>query len=508
MATAPSNQFRQMNLTGGYNLSKTTKFVGYWSQGVGTQTEAYLPAGTGPVKSTWVVPRTNLGGEVVSTTYGLKLTSRPVSSLNLGAAYKYDERQNNSSVDSYTTPFNPQDGTLATTNFPYNLAYSRKLRQLNLDADWAFNQGQAVKLGVEKQDNTRWCNNLPTSYKSGTTVVPVGSCVNASDLSETTSRLEYRNSMVENVTGRIGFASSNRTASTYGPDVPFYNADIYTRFIMTDRKRDKIRTSVSWAPAETVDLTVNFESTQDRFALRRNPSGFFDLGLDSVDSKAFNLDATFVVSENVSVNAFFSIDDISSLLKGSGASSAAAANTALAAVAGGAFWNADINDRVETIGLSFQAANLMGSKLDLTGSYIRSKGTSPYALTTGSYLAYSSGATTGVSNTLVKNAVTGYPETFSTSESLSLTGKYQVSKKSAVKVVLTRETLASADPAYYLGLQMGAANAQVAGSSTAKVNNTLINATSVYPYSTLMPTNEQAPTYSVTAIGVSYIFSF
>ena len=86
--------------------------------------------------------------------------------------------------------------------------------------------------------------------------------------------------------------------------------------------------------------------------------------------------------------------------------------------------------------------------------------------------------------------------------------KYELNKTSAIRLSYVYQKLASADPILYNGLQAGAATAQVAGSATAKVNGTAVTINNVYAISALMPTNEQAPNYSITAIGIAYIYSF
>ncbi len=515
-ATAPGNEFHQWYLTAGYNFGNNTKLVANASHGRNTQTETYLPAGTvsaatGTTPTTWVVPRTNLGGEVITTDYSLKLTSRPIRSLNLLASYKESKRDNNSSVASYTTPFNPQDGQIAVTNFPYNLAYSRDLKQGNVEADWSFSRGQAVKLAYETLDVNRWCNGMPAS---------AASCVNASDASEKSTRVEYRNAMWETVNGRISYVNSERTASTYVSNVSYYAGDLLTRFNMTDRARDKVRAALNWAPTETLDFSVTYEDTKDSYTLGRNPTGNLLLGLESMHSTAWNLDATLRLSEKVSLNAFYSDEDMSSLLRGDGASNTTADTNALNAVAGGAYWSVDMRDKVKTWGLNLRATELMGGKLDLSAGYLSSRGTSPYAVTAASYLAYSSGAlptlpAQTLTNTLIRNAVPGFPDTYANSDAINLTAKYVYTKNTTIKLSFLHQKYSSADPAFYNGLQAGAVNAQAAPSlstsgvsATTKVNGTLLPANSVFPYSTLFPSNEQAPNYTVNAIGLGFVYSF
>ncbi len=90
MASAPSNEFHQFNLNGGYNFSPTTKLVANASYARNTQNDSYITDSSMPLG----VPVDSLDGLVVTTTFDAKLTSRPMDHLRLNVAYKYDNHDN------------------------------------------------------------------------------------------------------------------------------------------------------------------------------------------------------------------------------------------------------------------------------------------------------------------------------------------------------------------------------------------------------------------------------
>lgn len=231
-STAPSNQFHQLSLTGGYNFDKTTRLVANASYGRNTQNQSFLSDA-----STVVVPQSSLNGLVVTKNLGLKLTARPVQDLNVTAGYKYDLRDNRTPVNTYQYSdvneavsatnarlvaggtVNPWPGLLFAQNANANRPYSKKVNQANFEADYAFTKGQAVKAGYDYQKTDRWCN--------GTWI----DCMDAATTKDNTLRVEYRNTMVENLTGRANFAYSERRISNYNENaflalVPFANVPI------------------------------------------------------------------------------------------------------------------------------------------------------------------------------------------------------------------------------------------------------------------------------------------
>jgi MtrB/PioB family decaheme-associated outer membrane protein len=214
ISSAPDNDFHQILLTGGYNFSPATKLVMNASYGRNTQDEAFVTAGQNaqfPIG----VPTSSLNGKVVTTAFNAKLTTKPVKGLNVVAGYKYDDRDNQTPVNTYffqdanearasaASAFNAALGLPPNTlgsniNIYANRPYSKKVNQFDIDADYVVARGQAVKVGYEYQQIDRKCD---------------GSWINCSDAPRTrenTLRAEWRANAVENVGGRLAYAYSER----------------------------------------------------------------------------------------------------------------------------------------------------------------------------------------------------------------------------------------------------------------------------------------------------------
>jgi MtrB/PioB family decaheme-associated outer membrane protein len=225
-ATPPSNQMHQLNVTGGYKFSPTTKLVTDASYARGTQDQAYLgesmPTTAAPAAlgGSWL-PTNSLHGLVITKSFDLKLTHKPFNDLNLAAAYKYNDRHNETPVNTYI--FQDLNGATAG-NSAYNLplglpanaigagnnggilanrALSKTVNQVNLDADYRLTKEQTVKLGYDWQKIERYCD--------GSWI----DCATADATKENTLRAEWRIKPTEDLSARVAYAYSERRAGTY-----------------------------------------------------------------------------------------------------------------------------------------------------------------------------------------------------------------------------------------------------------------------------------------------------
>jgi len=213
MASEPSNQFNQFSVTGGYKISANTKFVVNGSYGRNTQNDAFLgPATAANGQLAFGLPSPSLQGVVLTSAFGAKLTARPNKKWDLSAAYKYDNRENQTPVHTYlfqdanesksgVSAFAGLNGLPATlgsnTNIYQNRAYSKQTNQLNLQSEYAIAKKQWLQTGYDWQRIDRRC--------SGAWI----NCADAPTTHENTLRAEWRKSM-GNLTARLGYAYSWR----------------------------------------------------------------------------------------------------------------------------------------------------------------------------------------------------------------------------------------------------------------------------------------------------------
>jgi MtrB/PioB family decaheme-associated outer membrane protein len=397
ISSAPGNQFHQLNLTGGYDYSPTTRLAIDAALGRSTQNESFLSDATAPV-----VPVSSANALVVSKTLNLKLTSRPNAALQLSAGYKLDDRDNRTPVNTYqfsdanqtVAPLNTFNGAVVAQNANANQPYSKRMHKIELGADYRLATGQFIKVGDEYQTTERWC--------AGSWI----DCADATTTKENTLRLEYRNSVIDNLSGRVSLEHGRRSVDNYNENaflslVPHANVSptgapggatayatmvanglngwgpnsgfnpvapagsalafffpgnnalsnaLYAnenriselpgmrRYNMADRSRDKLRTALNWQANEQWDVQggINFQTDDYTHSV---------YGLKQSRGWSLNLDASYQASDSLNINAFYTLEDQHAKSAGNTytANSNGASVNGFTAVSGGCF--ADIATR-------------------------------------------------------------------------------------------------------------------------------------------------------------------
>lgn len=372
MSSAPGNDFSQVSVTGGVNITRTTKVVASGSYGRNTQNDAFLTDATTPV-----VPVSSLNGLVVSTAFSARLTARPSRKLNVTAGYKFDNHANRTAINIYqyadagealsananfpAGPNNPFGAVLAQ-NANANRPYSRKLNQFTSDADLAIAKGQWIKGGYDFEKIDRACD--------GSWI----SCADAATTSEKTLRAEWRVNLGEDLSARLGYAYSTRRTPNYNENaflalVPYANVSplaatggatalslmtangwngwgpalgyaattgntnvffpsnnalanaMYAnnnriselpgmrRYYVADRNRDKVRSSLIWQASESLSFQGGLDLNADTF-----PSSTY--GVQNARGWALDVDGTYALGDSLTINAFYTYEHQGSLTAG------------------------------------------------------------------------------------------------------------------------------------------------------------------------------------------------
>ena len=146
-ALAPDNQFHQLALSGAYLLPYRSRLSGTFSIGRMSQNQDFQPYTVNPALGA-ALPRSSLDGEVWVSTGKLKIDSRPVRKLQLSAEYRYDERDNETPVDTYDYIVADSFAGTPVRNNP--LSYTRN--QVDLTANYRINTSMSLRGGY-KYDN-------------------------------------------------------------------------------------------------------------------------------------------------------------------------------------------------------------------------------------------------------------------------------------------------------------------------------------------------------------------
>ena len=387
ITTAPSNQFHQLTLNGSYALTSDTKFSGALAYGRGTQNDA-LQNNPGMAAA---LPESSAHATLITESLNLKLLSRPTKDLSLTGAYKFDERDNHTPVQTFyfydvgvaasaTSPFSTTALPLGSNiNINANRPYSKKVNQVDLDADYALGHGQAIRVGGQYQKTDRWCN--------GTWIA----CADADSAIDNTVRAEWRLNPIDQFSARVSVAGSHRTVN-YNEDswlalVPAANlsptgapggATAYStltalgltgygpisglnplptpgsaqafffpnnnaipnalygnnnriselpgmrRYDMADRNRGAERSLLTWNATESVTLQAGLDVTNDTYW-----NSVY--GLKSAKSSALNFEGDLAADESLNLALFYTHED----QRSTSAGNSYAANAAAGATVGG-----------------------------------------------------------------------------------------------------------------------------------------------------------------------------
>jgi MtrB/PioB family decaheme-associated outer membrane protein len=351
MALPPDNQAHQLNLSGGYSFTPTTRGTFKIAYTRATQDDGFigLPAG-----GTNISGRSDLGGRVDTTLVNLGLTSRPMPKLALLASVRYEDRDDKTPVVQYidTSATGTHDGTNEVRSFRSTTA--------KFEAAYQMPQGFKAVAGVDHEIKER-------------TTSPYRAVSHREETEETSYRLELRRSLSETLNGSLAYVHSDRDGSDFLFNVRFNNSNgsnLIAPIHLADRERDRAKLSLDWAPTEALSIQAAYSQTWDDYTTR------FDLGLGARDGRAHlaSLDVAYAINDDWKVTGWASRSD-NRINQRSGPNAAASPATPAAGVPANLF-DARQHDRNDAFGLGLRGK--VGSKLDLGADFQFSKDVSMY----------------------------------------------------------------------------------------------------------------------------------
>jgi MtrB/PioB family decaheme-associated outer membrane protein len=488
LSTMPSNDFHQLNLSGGYTFTSATKVAGGLSYGRNTQNEDYpfamlqvvpgtpgvtaLPMGGG------VPPQGSLNALVISTHADLKLTNQTSKDLMLSVGLKYNQRDNQTASNTYNF-IDLGNKNRTSVNTPM----SNRKTQLEFAGDYRLNQSNRLHLAYEYEAIKRWCNNSLANTAQGP--VPLypytdSSCVQIPASKENKLLAGYKLNASEAVHFNAGYSYAKRKSDVndtfYNPMqalVEGFEFPGYRAFFDASRTEQLVKAGVNWEANDKLSLGLNGRYVDDRYD--DSP-----LGVQKGNTWSANLDATYSYIENGSISAYMTQEHSQRDLTNE--QRATTANATRLAVLAGSTWSNKLHDNDSTLGLGVKQGGLMSGKLVLAGDLTYSLGKTGYdtqlnytgtTLTPNFWTCSSTGLLSCGSTPDIKSELL----------ILKITGNYQVDKASKVALGYMFQKLKS-DDYYYNFYQNG------------------------YTGTGNLPTNQQSGSYAVNVVTVSYSFMF
>ena len=487
MSTMPSNDFHQLNVNGGYAYTPETKLVGGLSYSRNTQDDSYAQQGLTPSG----FPQASLNGLVVSTHADLKLTNQTSKDLLLSAGVKYNQRDNQTASNAYK--FNTiNEAATAVAGTSVNAPMSNSKTQIELAGDYRIDRNQKLGLSYTYEEIKRWCDNAAANNQQGTLNVAyngpwtysAATCAQVPDSKDGKLALNYKLKASDEVSFNAGYGYSNRQArispSYYNPMQTLlggsggegFNVAGFVAYFDASRKEQLLKAGANWQANDKLALGLNARYTDDKYDST--------YGVQNGNSWSLNLDATYSYAEAGSVSAYATTQNMSrDMTNLQGAAATVASATALNVPVGGT-WTNTLKENDTTLGLGGKQGGFMDGKLDLAGDLTYSLGKSGY----GTQLNYANANLGGATCSSAYYLTCGtLPDIRNEMLQLKLVGTYKIDKVSKVRLGYLFQRL-NVDDYLYNTYQYGSTPA------------------------TVLPTNQQAPSYSVNVVSVSYAYSF
>ncbi|QDF66654.1 MtrB/PioB family decaheme-associated outer membrane protein [Shewanella sp. SNU WT4] len=380
MALDPDNQAHTVALTGQWRHSDTI-VNGRLYLGQMSQDQALVTSGYG-----YQLPTEAVDAKVDLTGATVKVVQKLSSQVRMQASYDYYDRDNQTDVDAWTQiSINDVNGKVS-----YNTPYDYTNQQLKLALDYRISRGMKLDGGYDFKRQER-------DYEDRETT------------DESTLWTRFSLSSFEqwnfSVKGSFGLHEGSRyQASTLTSSE---NNALLRKFNLADRKRSQIQAQASYAPTDSLSFDLSARYALDDY-------DHTQIGLTETQDYSTDIGANYLITDDISVNAFYGYQQINSKQNGSSNFNAPT-------------WSSQIDDTFHFAGAGIAYNNLMADKLalGLDYSYSDSQG-----------------------DTQVTQGVTGnYGDFFAKSHNVNLYATYQVSQQASVRMDYMYERYQDNDPA-------------------------------------------------------------
>ena len=340
LALPPDNQFNQILMSSGYQLSERTRVNGDVALGRMEQNEDLLKATLNPNIAV-ALPESSAHAKVNTLTANLKVDSAVTGKLRLNAAYRYNDRDNKTPSKNWDWVSN--DAFVAATR--KNLPYSFTDNTLNLGADYRVDKVTKLGAGYEYERKDRTHQEVNRT-KENTFWGKVG--VRARDNIDFSFKAAHANR---------SNSDYNAVSDTQPPENP-----LMRKYNLADRKRDTASLNAAIILHERISIGMGVDLAQDDYSNS-------ELGLTESREASYNTDASVILTDVTSLHLFASWQRIKSKQSGSQTFSTSD-------------WSAKNNDSFDSYGIGVKH-QLIKDKLDVGADYVLSRSTGKVNVDTG-----------------------------------------------------------------------------------------------------------------------------
>ena len=334
LALAPANQFHQLLLATGYQISARTRVTADVAAGRMTQDDAFLPYTVNASLASQPLPRRSLDGRVDTLTGALRLNTTPSDKLRINASLAYDDRNNRTPATVYEWVSTDSGLAQPRSNLPYSV--SRTVA--SLDGSYALAQALRLYAGCKFDEHERDFQEVVHTRDESCWGKASVSATDFADLS-------------------LVWTHAQRTSSGYdpNPDATALQNPLMRLYNLANRDRDEVKLRIDLAPGERFQIGLDGSAAWDTYYQSV-------IGLRDARSWAAAVDCAWTFSAKLSATCYLSREQLESRQ----------ANAALLAPA--PLWFGSSTDTIDTagLGLEYRAHDKLAFGLDCT--YARSTG--------------------------------------------------------------------------------------------------------------------------------------
>jgi MtrB/PioB family decaheme-associated outer membrane protein len=387
-ATEPDNDFQQFSISGVYRAEAMNTVIAFSAAtGQGEQNANLLLYTVNESLGAPALPVAALDGQVDTTNYALTLTARPFAKARVKLSYRYDERDNQTPISTWTRVITD---AFVTADAEQNVPYSYDRSRLNLSGSYRLFDTVTVSAGYDRTDLER-------------------------DFQEVADQTE------DTGWGKVRWRPTNYLEATFKGGESIREIDEYDttvaaslgqnplmrKYYLAYRYREFAEVSLSASLPETpLSVGMTYLYADDSYTKS-------DLGMTESEERRYTVDFSWAMSERSTLYLTAGSEVIDAMQVGADSFA-------------GPTWTAAHDDDFTHYGGGFRIAG-EDDKYDLTLDYTRSEGETE--------ILYS-GMT-------VSSAV--LPELESALDSLHLTLSYNWSERLSTDFVLRWETFETAD---------------------------------------------------------------
>jgi MtrB/PioB family decaheme-associated outer membrane protein len=335
MALTPDNDFQQIQATGGYNFTPTTRLTATFQYGVARQNDAFLPQTinvpplvTPGLATPYPMPADDLDGKIKSTLFDVTLTSRPIGKLFVKVNYHYNEHDNTTPQrqfvytpgDTLSQPTIPDGQTPDQVNsnlIRTNPVPGIKENRFQVDADYPLMRGLALRGFYE--------------YKKTDYRIAEEELRTDTDVNEIGAELKFRGNEVVN--GYVKYVHDQRRGSDFSINRPyaglvteptflannFDNHPTLRQFFVADYNQDRVKAQATITPAGAFSVQLMGDwwkrdykgpdcgGPNDQVLSDQSPPIIFPsecLGLRRTVGESYTLDGQYAAGGGISLYAF------------------------------------------------------------------------------------------------------------------------------------------------------------------------------------------------------------